>query len=199
MRNKYFLIFLAIALIQLCVPVYLIAKREHVLRTGTPFLFSTKPIDPYDAFRGRYVRLSYDFEEELAKVLKEKYHAFKELENVHIQKTVYASIANTPEGTAQISEISESPPGHSNYIQIKVLIEPRYYYFLDYRLSIDKFYMDEFDAPEAEIAYRNESSKKKAHALVYIKNGEAVLADLLIDKIPIRQYLKTAHENKIRR
>jgi hypothetical protein len=36
----------------------------------------------------------------------------------------------------------------------------------------------------------NYVAQKKSYALVYIKNGQAVLADLLIDKMPIREYLQ---------
>jgi uncharacterized membrane-anchored protein len=189
MKNRYFLIFLVIAFIQLCVPIYLIANREYILRTGTPFLFSTKPIDPYDAFRGRYVSLSFDFEDELDKKLKEKYSTYTKNSKEIISKTIFVSLANDDSGIARIAEISESKPDHNNYLRIRVTI-PAYNDFLHYRLNFDRFYMDEFDAPAAENVYRKESNKKKAYALVYVKNGQTVLADLLIEKIPIRQYLK---------
>lgn len=193
MKHKYFHVFLVVAFIQLCIPIYLIAKREYVLRTGTPFLFSTKPIDPYDAFRGRYVILSFDFEDALQKKLREKYSSITES---NVQKTVFILIKNNLKGYGQISELSETRPSQGNYFQLDVVFQPQYYYFMDYRLNFDRFYMDEFDAPEAEKVYQKESAKKRAYALVYVKNGSTVLADLLIDNIPIREYLKK-HAHKI--
>lgn len=198
MKNRYFLIFLFIALIQLCVPIYIIANREYILRTGTPFLFSTKPVDPYDAFRGRYVSLSFEFEDELNKKLKGKYFTHTKNSEEIISKTIFVSLANDASGIARIDEISESKPDHNNYLQIKVTTFPAYNNSLHYRLNFDRFYMDEFDAPAAENVYIKVSNKKKVYALVYVKNGQTVLADLLIEKIPIRQYLKNDSTNKNR-
>jgi hypothetical protein len=48
----------AVILIQLFVPAYMIYNKYDILRTGEEFMFRVNPIDPYDAFRGRYVALN---------------------------------------------------------------------------------------------------------------------------------------------
>ncbi len=39
-----------------------IVQAERTLKTGTLYRFRTAPVDPYDAFRGRYVRLEFALE-----------------------------------------------------------------------------------------------------------------------------------------
>jgi hypothetical protein len=48
------LVFLA----QWLVPVSMILGRERVLEKGTEVKFRVVPVDPYDPFRGRYVRIN---------------------------------------------------------------------------------------------------------------------------------------------
>ena len=48
--------FALVAVAQLTVPAWMIVSHERTLLTGKVFKFRTAPVDPYDAFRGRYVR-----------------------------------------------------------------------------------------------------------------------------------------------
>jgi hypothetical protein len=57
--------------------------------------------------------------------------------------------------------------------------------------------MEESKAYEAELAYRDaRRERKSAYALVSIKDGDAVLKDVLIEGIPIREIAKERNENK---
>ncbi|HMB62545.1 MAG TPA: hypothetical protein VKN36_05700, partial [Eudoraea sp.] len=60
----------------------------------------------------------------------------------------------------------------------------------------DRFYMEESKANEAELTYRQSQrdTSKITYALVRIKNGEAVLKDVMIDGISIRELVKTKEE-----
>lgn len=49
---------LAVAL-QLLLLFGLIGRHSYTLATGTPVVLKTEPVDPWDPFRGEYVRLSY--------------------------------------------------------------------------------------------------------------------------------------------
>ena len=58
-NNKYIIgLFLCLFAVQIAVPVYMIVNREKTLVLGKQFKFHTVPVDPYDAFRGRYVALA---------------------------------------------------------------------------------------------------------------------------------------------
>jgi uncharacterized membrane-anchored protein len=56
------LVFAVVGLAQLAVPASLIWKREQTLRHGSVWKFRTAPVDPVDAFRGRYVALEFEAE-----------------------------------------------------------------------------------------------------------------------------------------
>ena len=56
MKSKLIIgLFLGVSFIQIITPLSMIIKRESVLKNGGQFKFKTAPVDPYDAFRGRYV------------------------------------------------------------------------------------------------------------------------------------------------
>ena len=63
-------------------------------------------------------------------------------------------------------------------------------------LSFNKFYMDEFEAPKAEAAYRASSRKKdsETYITVRIRSGNGVVEGLYIDKKHIREYIKEENE-----
>lgn len=57
--------------------------------------------------------------------------------------------------------------------------------------------MEEFKAPEAETIYRESirDTARLTYALVYIKNGEAVLKDVIVDGLSISDVVIMEHEN----
>ncbi|HPT16580.1 MAG TPA: GDYXXLXY domain-containing protein, partial [Kiritimatiellia bacterium] len=52
--------FVLAAIAQLAVPAWMIRQHELTLREGQVFLFRTSPVDPIDAFRGRFVWLGLE-------------------------------------------------------------------------------------------------------------------------------------------
>jgi hypothetical protein len=52
--------------------------------------------------------------------------------------------------------------------------------------------MEESKAYDAELSYRESSDKNgsRAYALVNIKNGERVLKDVIIEDMPIKEFVK---------
>ncbi|OEJ99084.1 hypothetical protein A8C32_07870 [Flavivirga aquatica] len=58
--------------------------------------------------------------------------------------------------------------------------------------------MEESKAYDAEVAVRKaqqDSLPNNTYALVYVKNGEAVLEDVIINEISIKDYVKKKIEN----
>jgi len=51
-----------LAIVQLAVPLSMINQREMTLRDGILYKFRAAPVDPADAFRGRYVALRIEDE-----------------------------------------------------------------------------------------------------------------------------------------
>lgn len=51
---------LIVALLQMLLLAGLIGTKYYTLHFGAPVLLKTSPVDPWDMFRGEYVRLSYE-------------------------------------------------------------------------------------------------------------------------------------------
>lgn len=190
MKNKNILItlFLFVVIAQLFVPSQMIYNQEDILNTGKIVKFQCEPIDPSDPFRGKYITLR--FKESAIKV--------KNLKEWNSNETIFAKIESSKDGFAKIKSISRTEPTeNSTYLKLKINYITEYdgtKIHLDF--PFNRFYMNENKAKNAEIAYA-ESTKdttKIAYALVATKNGEAVIKDVLIDNISIKE-LATANNN----
>lgn len=173
-------LFSGLILLQIAIPLSMIVKREIVLKNGVPFRFKTVPVDPYDAFRGRYVALRV----EATKAIK------PQGVNLRYGQKIYALIAADEQGFAKISQITTQKPQGAAYLPAKVT------YFsgeeVNIDLPIDRYYMEEKAAPQAEKIYRehNRLGKQDAHVLVRIKDGFAVIENLYIGGQRIEEVLK---------
>ena len=166
--SKYFLIFLLVAAVQLGVPASMIVKRNNTLKNGEVYKFKTRPVDPYDAFRGRYVALGFEQGEEL-----------------------YAILDIDSDGFDKIVDLKRERPENKSFLTVRVSYHSRDSVRLD--LPFDRYYMNEKLAPRADRAYREFSrvGKQKAYVTVRILDGFAVLEELYIDDKPIHEYLKS--------
>lgn len=184
--NKRWLmvIFAVVAAVQVAVPVAMILQREPILRTGRVYKFRTRPVDPYDAFRGRYVQLAF-----------EQDHApWRSHDEVQRGMALFASVTTGTNGFAVIPEAASERPAKGDYIKV-VASHPGWgtnagsVYFT---LPFDRYYLEESKAPQAEKTYwehnRRNQTNSDTYAVVRIKDGEAVLADLYVADKPIRDY-----------
>lgn len=142
----------AVIIVQLLTPAYMIAHRYDILRRGEEFRFIVAPVDPYDAFRGRYVYLNSP------------------------QATTgygkYGIIAVDGEGFAYIREIADEKPSGVPYVKSA----GRNWF----SLPISRYYMDEKLAPKAESYTRQRSPERESYVTVRVKNGELVVSGLYV-------------------
>jgi len=181
-------LFVIVILIQLYVPAQMILQREDILQTGTPFRFETRPIDPVDPFRGKYVRLGYKVvEADIPKGWPEP--------PPDRNTEIYVELQEDEKGMMDVKQLHVFPPSHtSNYVKASVNA-----YFNDegkisFRYPFDRYYMDEFKAKPAEDWVREASrdSSLTSYALVYVQDGEAVIADVLIGDQSLKEVLERA-------
>lgn len=186
MNSKKILLtaFILVAIVQLAIPGKMIWDREKILETGKEFKFETAPVDPSDPFRGKYIVLDY----------KENSFDIESTKEWIDGENVYVILKTNPKGFAKIASVSsEKPTDDLDFVKAKVD-----YVFngsskkLYISYPFDRFYMEESKAYPAERAYIESQldSTKTTYALVTIKNGEAVLKDVLIDGIPIREVVE---------
>ena len=178
-------LFLAVAAAQLAAPLAQIWKHENILRTGAAYKFRTAPVDPYDAFRGRYVALSYA----------DTVAALRQGEGLKYRAPAYVVLSRDEAGFARFGEMSGVPPIEGDYLRVEYL----YTKGVDvtnahFRLPFDRFYMEETQAPRAEAAYRDHGNQRgqkvdDVYVMVRVKNGRGVIEDLYIKGKPIRTFL----------
>ena len=180
--------FFLVVLVQLYVPSKMIWDKEEVLRTGTEYKFRTAPIDPNDPFRGKYITLRFD--NNIVNTPSEQ--------DWKVGESIYVSMTTDDKGFAKIESVSkERPKEKHEFIKatVRSVLEtnPR-------RLTIDypfdRYYMEESKAYEAEQVYResNRDTLEVTYALVSIKNGNAVLKDVLIDETSIKEIVKARQQ-----
>ena len=175
MKSWRLIVFILVALAQLAVPASLIWKREQTLRRGSVWKFRTAPVDPVDAFRGRYVALEFEAEsQQLSPPL-----------NVESGRTVFVTLLPDAEGFAQIDQVLPAPPALDDFIAVRLAGKT-------VALPFDKYWVTERDAPAAEAAYRAQSQRDKRNAFVTVRvfRGDAALEQLYLDGQPLGEYLR---------
>jgi uncharacterized membrane-anchored protein len=181
------LVFVGTALAQMLVPAGMIARRESTLRHGRAYKFRTAPIDPYDAFRGRFVWLGYDQHEA-------RWNGQTE---VVPRSRAYGLVEEGRDGFAVVREVAPQPPRSGDYVQVEQVYRGwgTNSGVVNFRLPFDRYYMEETKAPTAEQAYREHSNRRgqtnhNTYAVVRIKDGDAVMEDLCVDGVGIAKFVR---------
>lgn len=188
MNTKYILllVFALVAAAQLYIPVSMISEQEDILKTGKVFKFKTAPIDPNDPFRGKYVTLNFD--NTVFKIIGD--HPYSQGEDV------YAQIRENEEGFVEILKLHHDRPSENiDFVKAKIgyinIMNDTTIVPIDY--PFNRYYMEESKAAKAEETYAvaQIDSSKTAYAIVKIKNGDAVLEDVMIDGISINELVES--------
>ncbi len=172
--KKYAYILLSILIVlQLAVPAYMIAEKHDILQSGKEFRFRVMPVDPYDAFRGRYVAINFG-------------QRSQSIENFMPKNgKIYAIIETGEDGFSTVASGSIQKPTNADYLFAK-------YQYGQIRLPFDRYYMDEKLAPKAETTYRAE--RRDAYVVLKVKNGKGVIEGLYINDERIEDYVKNLKE-----
>lgn len=185
MKNKQAVVlslFAIMAFLQIATPLAMIWKHEKILTGGRAFKFRTAPIDPFDAFRGRYVALG----------LEQNKVTLPEGMSVKHGDKVCVSVTTGEDGFARLSGLGKYPPVGLSYIKAKVGYISNKDVFLD--MPLDRYYMEEEAAKLAETVYSRHSSagKRNAYIIVRIKDGDVAIEGLYIGDVPIEEVIKKA-------
>lgn len=188
-RNLLLLGFAVAVAAQLAVPAWLIIEHEWTLREGLVFKFKTRPIDPADAFRGRYVWLNLE---------PNPIHV-PDINAWRYNQKAFAVLDLDTNGFANVVRLANEAP-------VDQVCVPVHVSWSDGRkgelhiawTGLDRFYMTEAKAPAAETAYREHNRRKNAacYVSVRIRGSHAVLENLFIEDKPIHDWLKSHPSGK---
>lgn len=170
------------AIAQIAVPAQMIFSREAILKSGTAYKFNTEPVDPSDPFKGKYIFLRYNMDR---------------IKTVGVDwqrnQDVYISISNDSLDFAKATFANLMAPKSGEYIKAKVDWYNENDSILRFNLPFNEFYMEETKAYNAELAHREaqrDTLPNNTYALIYVKNGDAVLDNVFINDIPIATYVE---------
>jgi len=185
-----FLIFLLVAAIQIYVPAKMIFEKENILAEGIAYKFKTAPVDPSDPFRGKYIVLRFE----------ENSYSAPITANFEKGQTVFLSLYNDADGFAKIKSAHAQKPSNPDFVKAIVAREYKSESFQKLRIQwpFDRYYMEESKAYEAELIYRQMQRDGNAtgYALVNVIDGEAVLQDVLINEVSIRELVDASLDEK---
>jgi uncharacterized membrane-anchored protein len=204
-RQLYRLIIMIGCVAQFGVLGAMIMRRECALKQGVACRFRTAPVDPYDAFRGKYVALDIEGARE---------GLLTETRFEHNQR-VYVRIGADTNGLSVIEAVAVRPDTDALWIKARVTYSWEEYkehpgvtntatasagkspverrvltgkYRTRLNLPFDRYYMDEKLAPAAESAYRDASQRKRRDAVVTVRvwRGLTVIEKLEVGGRPIQ-------------
>lgn len=176
-------LFVIAAVVQLAVAAGAIVSSELALRTGEAFRFRIQPVDPVDAFRGRYVAIRFTVD-----------HApVAEDFDSRAGTRLFVPIEIDAEGFAVFGQADEKPPVGGSYLRLKtgaITVDDDGVRQIWVTMPLQRFYMDEELAPEAERAvWGGPRGEREASVNVRVRNGVGVIEELYIDDVPIHQWL----------
>ena len=146
-------VLMAVVALQVAVLCYMAAEREWIMRTGTPVLLQTAPLDPRDPFRGNYVRLNYSFSQvpsaRLRGGLVRSQDSKREEDRIPKDTVVYAVMRNPGGGIATFDYLTDEKPAGGLFLKGRVA---RYWSgrTLPVRYGIEAFFAQEEKAKELE-------------------------------------------------
>ncbi len=181
MKNIRLLLFFLLALVQFGVSGSMIVRRELTLRSGRQFRLRVAPVNPYDAFRGRYLQIRLDGDT----------MPYDRGGEIQPGETVYASLREDSEGFARLQGVSAARPVGDSYFEADVVRVSRDQVRLE--LPFDRYYVTEDLRLAADPSGRqqNERLVENGYVTVRIRSGYAVLEELYLEGKPAPEYLRT--------
>ncbi len=161
MKKTLLSILILVIFVQILIPAYMIWGKYDVLKNGEEVKIKVAPIDPYDAFRGRYVSLWYDYDV-----------------SYELRQGKYGILEIAEDGFAVVKKVVNEKPEDELYLTSK---DENHFY-----IPLDRYYMEETLAPKAEEML---SGEKEAYVTIRIKGDKSVLSGLYVDGKPVEEIL----------
>lgn len=175
--------FIVSALILLAIPAGQILRYETVILKGKTFMFECEPYDPYDPFRGRYVRISVGNEVTLSKSIKASDSSWRGISG-------WTIVEIGKKGLAHCVGFTLEKPSSGNYIKCKAkeVYQDKGQKTWRVDLEVDRIFMNEDIAPKAEQAQRNNKNVCTVELKLY--KGTVVPVKLYMNDRPMVEQLK---------
>jgi uncharacterized membrane-anchored protein len=184
--------FFVLVAAQWFVPLSMIKQSEDTAEQGVELKFRTRPVDPSDPFRGKYVNL--DFEQENIEL--------DTVPDFYGGQEVFALLRIDSSGYAVVQSIALEDPG-SDVLAIKVEGISAYSdstvqnVFIQFPFG--RFYVEESKASDAERVYWDNivptDPKRETYAVVRVLSHRAVLMDVRINDRSLLDIVREMNED----
>ena len=175
-------------LVYLWFPFNMIQGVQKVLKEGTVYRFKSIPVDPYDAFRGRYVTL---------RIGKRVFSVAHAKEKFNRQQTVYLTIKIDENGFADFENVFTKIPEGQDYIKTTVAYVAPNSVTIQLPENMKQYFINEKLAPLAEKTYREltrnnrtQTDSINVYLDVRVLDGTVVIDELYLKGKPIVEYLR---------
>lgn len=169
--------FLVFALVIITIPLYLMLSSENVLENGNRHKIRLEGRDPFDPFRGKFLRLNFDDEIDC--------FACEEGEEV------FVLLEKDEDGFSFFSEGVKERPDHFDFFTAKV--ERAYPGKAIIKLdNLTKYFINEDKAKDAEDVLQSYVRQKPndVYLAIRVLDGEARLEDIFIEDTPFLEFLE---------
>jgi uncharacterized membrane-anchored protein len=175
----------AVMILYLWFPFSMIADQQRILKEGEVFRFRPQPVDPYDAFRGRHIILSF-VEQDID---------FPNAQDVfQYDDKIYVQLERDSLGFTYFTNPAFKKPESQNYLKVTVwnASEKRVAVFTPENL--ERYYLNEKLAPKAEEQFLElvrsaEGDEVNVYLDARVLNGEVLIEELYFEGKPVSEYL----------
>ena len=173
-------------------PWHLIWQQERILSRGERAVFRLAPVDPIDVFRGRYLRLQFQWDPVPA------------ADTFRIGQPVFVCLNKDSLGFSYPAMVYADKPVDCLYMRTKITstgYPDENHVTVEIPNSLARYYMNESLAPLAEELYNqlllinpDTSAVVPVSAWIRIRNGQARVEQLLFEEEPLPQYIRSRLE-----
>ncbi len=178
--------FAAVMLLYLWYPFSMITDQQRILKNGEVFRFRPQPVDPYDAFRGRYIVLNF---------VGQNIDYPKASDVFKYDDKIYVQLEKDSLGYTFFSNPSLEKPESNNFLKTRVSYTSDAEVFIDVPENLRRYYLNEKLAPLVEEKFMeltagSEENRVNVYLDARVLNGEAVIEELYFEGFPVNEYLK---------
>lgn len=184
--NAKKIIFLLFALIILLVPMYVIFSTEGILEHGHRHKLHLQGYDPFDPFRGKYLRLNYD----------SNVHCSEDFEE---GDDVYVTFEKDSLGFSYFANASSEKPDHDDYMKSKVTWADSFWDVEDAYKSVNieldnltKYFINEDKDLLAEeiLETYSRDHPNDIYVAIRVLDGEARIEDIYVEETPLLEFIE---------
>ncbi len=182
--NIYIPAFAALCVVFLSIPASMIWQQERILKEGVRYRFRLEPVDPADAFRGRYLELNLNVP------------PFPGTDTtLQYDQKLYVSLGRDQSGLGQFKSLHKTPPTGADYLAVRFGYASEHEVFVLLEDETRRYYLNEKLAPladkfYAELLARTQPDTSLVTLDLRVLKGKGLIEQVYFEDIPVEEYIR---------